>query len=160
MPDRQAEAVASTAIILTGDVNLMGVTDARVPFARVKDVLGAADFVFSNLECTLYAPGGGRSVEHEGFAADPDVGGAVLASAGIAAVGLANNVNYGEAAITASIARLDALEIAHTGAGANRAAARAPAIVARGGTRVGFVQRSAVYWPTNHEAANNAAGIA
>ena len=81
-------------------------------------------------------------------------------TAGIAAVGIANNVNYGEAAILASIARLDQLGIAHTGAGANRAAARAPAIVERGGLRFGFLQRSSVYWPTNHEAGENAAGIA
>ena len=69
-------------------------------------------------------------------------------------------MNYGEAAITASIARLDALGIPHTGAGANLAAARAPAIVERGGLRFGFLQRSSVYWPTNHEAGANSTGIA
>jgi hypothetical protein len=35
-------------------------------------------------------------------------------------VGIANNVNYGEAAIRSSIARLDELGIPHTGAGAVR----------------------------------------
>jgi len=64
------------------------------------------------------------------------------------------------AAITASIARLDELEIAHCGAGANRARARAPVILARNGMRLGFLQRSSVYWPTNHEASEEAAGIA
>jgi poly-gamma-glutamate synthesis protein (capsule biosynthesis protein) len=79
---------------------------------------------------------------------------------GIAAVGLANNVNYGNAAILGSIARLDRLGIAHTGAGADLGAARAPAIVERGRLRVGFVQRSSVYWPTNHEATERGCGIA
>ncbi len=86
--------------------------------------------------------------------------GEALTSAGIAAVGIANNVNYGEAAIRGSIARLDQLGIAHTGAGADREAARAPAIVERDGMRFGFLQRSSVYWPTNHEAGENAPGIA
>jgi poly-gamma-glutamate synthesis protein (capsule biosynthesis protein) len=82
-----------------------------------------------------------------------------LKSAGIQAVGIANNVNYGEAAITASIARLDQIGIPHAGAGANRAAAREPIILERG-LRFGFLQRSSVYWPTNHEAGDDAAGIA
>jgi poly-gamma-glutamate capsule biosynthesis protein CapA/YwtB (metallophosphatase superfamily) len=149
-----------TRLILTGDVNLMGVEDSSVPFARVEAEFKAADLVFSNLECCLYAPAGGHSIDHEGFFADPLTGGAALIGAGIAAVGLANNVNYGEAAITASIATLDRLGIAHAGAGADLASARMPAIVTRKGVRFGFLQRSSVYWPTNHEAADNAAGIA
>jgi len=152
--------VTRKRLILTGDVNLMGVTDPSVPFARIGDVLGSADLIFSNLECCLYAPPGGHSVDNEGFFADPVVGGQVLTRSKVAAVGLANNVNYGEAAITASVARLDALGIAHTGAGANRAAARAPAVAACGDIRVSFLQRSSVYWRTNHEAADHATGIA
>ena len=60
----------------------------------------------------------------------------------------------------ASVARLDQLGIAHAGAGADRPAARAPAIVTRDGVRFGFLQRSSVYWPTNHEAGDTAPGIA
>ena len=147
-------------LILTGDINLMGVTDPSVPFARIGDVFAQADLIFGNLECCLYAPPGGHSVENEGFFADPVVGGEVLTRSGITAVGLANNVNYGEAAISASLARLDALGIAHTGAGANRSAARAPAFATCGELRVGFLQRSSVYWRTNHEATDTATGIA
>jgi poly-gamma-glutamate capsule biosynthesis protein CapA/YwtB (metallophosphatase superfamily) len=148
------------SIILTGDVNLMNVGDAGVPFARVGEELRTADLVFANLECCLYQPPDGHTVEHEGFFADPEIAGEALKVGGIAVVGLANNVNYGAAAITGSIARLDRLGIGHTGAGADLAAARAPAIVAAGGRRVGFLQRSSVYWPTNHEASERAAGIA
>ena len=147
-------------MILTGDINLMNVDDPAVPFARVQDEFRAADIVFSNLECCLYDPPRGHAVESEGFFASPPIGGEALRRAGIAAVGIANNVNYGDAAITASIARLDALGIPHTGAGANAAAARAPAIVERDGIRYGFLQRSSVYWPTNHEAGANSTGIA
>ena len=61
-------------MIMTGDVNLMNVTDPAVPFSLVKDEFRAADVVFCNLECCLYRPPSGHSVEHEGFYADPDGG--------------------------------------------------------------------------------------
>src|SRR5260370_18898483 len=94
-----------------------------------------------NLECCLDRPGSGHSIEHEGFYADPSVDDEALKSAGIHAVGVANNVNYGEAAISGSIARLDELGLVHTGAGANRTAARAPVILARDRGRFGVLQR-------------------
>src|SRR6516225_12127838 len=146
---RSRTAEMALKMIFTGDVNLMNVTDPTGPFSLVAEEFRAADIVFSNLECCLYQPPSEHSVEHEGFYADPSVAGEALKSAGIHAVGVANNVNYGEAAITGSIARLDEIGIAHTGAGANRAAARAPVVLDRDGVRFGFLQRSSVYWPTN-----------
>jgi poly-gamma-glutamate synthesis protein (capsule biosynthesis protein) len=148
------------SLILVGDVNLMNLDDPEVPFRRVREAFAVADAVFGNLECLLYHPPEGHSVEQEGFFADPVIGGEALRFGGFRAVGLANNVNYGGAAILGSIARLDRLGIAHTGAGENLAAACAPAMVACAGLRVGVVQRSAVYWPTNHEAGRVSAGIA
>ena len=147
-------------LLLLGDVNLMNVDDPIVPFTRVRDTFHTADCVFGNLECCLYRPPGGNSFHNEGFFAHPDVGSQALLDAGIAAVGIANNVNYGDAAILASIARLDAIGLPHTGAGASLDAARAPAIVHREGLRWGFLQRSSVYWPTNHEAGPHDPGIA
>jgi poly-gamma-glutamate synthesis protein (capsule biosynthesis protein) len=148
------------SLILFGDVNLMNVADAGVPFARVGETLRAADLVFANLECLLYEPPDGHTVEHEGFFADPEIAGEALQTGGIAAVGLANNVNYGAAAITGSIEQLDRIGIRHTGAGADLGTARAPAIAEAGGLRIGFLQRSSVYWPTNHEATTHGCGIA
>ena len=146
-------------LILTGDVNLMNVDDPAVPFARVAEEFRAADAVFSNLECCLYAPGG-HSHDNEGFYAAPAVAGEALRRGFIQAVGIANNVNYGDAAIAASVARLAELGIPSTGAGTDCAQARAPAILERGGVRLGFVQRTSVYWPTNHEARERAPGVA
>ena len=148
------------SMILVGDVNLMNVSNPAVPFARIGEELRAADLVFGNLECCLYQPPDDHAVEREGFFADPAIAGEALQLAGIAAVGLANNVNYGSSAILGSIAQLDRRGIAHTGAGASLAAARAPAVVTAGGKRVGFVQRSSVYWPTDHEATERGCGIA
>ena len=151
-------------IILTGDVNLMNVTDPSVPFRKVAAELRSADLVFSNMECCLYAPSHGVGVDSErkseGFYADPGPGGEALKLGGIQAVGIANNVNYGADAITASVARLDRLGLAHTGAGANAAAARAPILLERKGVRIGIMQRTAVYWPTNHEASAGTPGVA
>jgi poly-gamma-glutamate capsule biosynthesis protein CapA/YwtB (metallophosphatase superfamily) len=147
-------------LILTGDVNLMNVTDPATPFRRVAGEFRAADMVFSNLECCLYAPPAAHSFHNEGFYADPDIGAAALRDARIGAVGIANNVNYGDTAILRSIARLDQAGIPHTGAGANKAEATAPVVVQRGGIRYGFLQRSSVYWPTNHEAGTHDPGIA
>jgi hypothetical protein len=147
-------------MILTGDVNLMNVDVPAVPFALVRENFRGADVVFSNLECCLYDPPSGHAVESEGFFASAIAGGETLRLSGIAAVGIANNVNYGDAPINASICRLDELGIAHTGAGANITSARAPVIVERNGLRYGFLQRSSVYWPTNHEAGPNSTGIA
>src|SRR5215470_5204473 len=147
-------------MLLTGDVNLMQVDDPTVPFRLVGDELRRADVVFSNLECLLYTTPPGHSHSNEGFFVDPKIGGEALKLAGIHAAGIANNVHYGEAAIKASVAKLDELGIAHAGAGANLTAARAPAIVERDGVRFGFLQRSSVYWPTNHEAREDAGGIA
>lgn len=150
----------ATNIILTGDVNLMNVTDPDIPLRQMKRAFDSADLVFSNLECSLYKPAAGHSVDNEGFYVAPQVGKDALTRAGIRAVGLANNVNYGETAIIESIARLDEAGILHTGAGADLAAARAPAIIEANGMRIGFLQRTSVYWPTHHEARANSAGVA
>lgn len=42
-----------STMMLTGDVNLLGVEDNAVPFRRVADTLKQADVVFGNLECCL-----------------------------------------------------------------------------------------------------------
>jgi poly-gamma-glutamate capsule biosynthesis protein CapA/YwtB (metallophosphatase superfamily) len=146
-------------LMFTGDVNLMNVTRLEAPFARVKPVLQQSDALFGNLECCFYAPSGERSVSDEGFYAAPAMADS-LRAAGYAAVGTANNVNYGREAILGSLQELDRAGIKHTGSGADRTAARAPAIVTRDGARIGYLQRTSVYWPTNHEAGEHTPGVA
>ncbi|WP_420349395.1 CapA family protein [Pelagibius sp.] len=146
-------------LILTGDVNLQGVTDPNVVFARISDLTRSADLLFGNLECCFYEASAHNPSEREGFYAHPDVAKA-LVLAGFDVVGTANNVTYGEKAIVASLTKLDELGIAHTGAGCNRIEASRPAIVSRAGTKYGFLQRTSIYWPRNHEASSNAPGVA
>src|SRR5437667_7808056 len=110
-------------LMLTGDVNLMNVTDPQVPFALIQNTLRQADVLFGNLECCFYEPAAGHSVEREGFHA-PLVSAQTLVVGGFHAVGNANNVNYGEDAIRSSLRRLDEVGVLYTGAGLNREAAR------------------------------------
>ena len=148
-----------TTLMFAGDVNLMNVTDPRAPFARVSEVLARADVRFANLECCFYEPAGARSLSDEGFYASPAMAEG-LRVAGFDAVGTANNVNYGAEAIVSSLRALDAHGIAHAGSGANSAAAHEPAYAHAGGAQVALIQRTSVYWPTNHEAGEHSPGVA
>jgi poly-gamma-glutamate synthesis protein (capsule biosynthesis protein) len=148
-----------TTLLLAGDINLMNVTDPNAPFVRVKDVLARADIRFANLECCFYEPSGTRSLTDEGFYARPQAAQA-LRVAGFDVVGTANNVNYGAEAIVSSLRALDGLGIPHTGSGANSAAAHEPAYAKAKVVTVGFLQRTSVYWPTNHEAGEHSPGVA
>ena len=151
--------MSRTLMMFTGDINLMNVENPALPFGRICDTLHEADILFGNLECCLYQPPSDVSVTDEGFYAAPAAG-AALRLAGYHAVGNANNVNYGAAAIQSSLRELEKLGIPATGAGLNRTQARAPVIVTRNGARFGFVQRTSVYWPTNHEAGEHSPGVA
>lgn len=146
-------------LALLGDINLMGVTDAAVPFRKVRETMATADCRFANLECCLYEQPTAHELHDEGFFAAPAAGEA-LKLIGMDAIGNANNVNYGADAIRSSCAVLKSLGIPNTGAGVDRASAYAPVIVERKGVRYGFLQRTSVYWPTNHEAGENAPGVA
>lgn len=146
-------------MIFTGDINLMNVADPAVPFAQVRAALKDAEVLFGNLECCVYEPPAERSLMDEGFYATPGAARA-LSLAGYHVLGNANNVNYGADAIRSSLRELDRLGIAHTGAGLDRDHARAPVVIERGGLRFGFLQRTSVYWPTNHEAGEHSPGVA
>jgi poly-gamma-glutamate capsule biosynthesis protein CapA/YwtB (metallophosphatase superfamily) len=148
-----------TTLMLAGDVNLMNVTDPRAPFVRVNEALRQADTRFANLECCFYEPSAARSLSDEGFYASAAMAEA-LRIAGFDAVGTANNVNYGADAILSSLRTLDALGIPHTGSGAHSVAAHEPALTQANGVKVGFMQRTSVYWPTNHEAGEHSPGVA
>jgi poly-gamma-glutamate synthesis protein (capsule biosynthesis protein) len=146
-------------LILTGDINLLGVSDPAVPFAKIAKTLRSADLVFANLECCFYEPGTERSVEDEGFYATLKSAEA-LTLAGVHAIGNANNVNYGAPAIRSSLQRLDELGIPHTGAGRNREEALRPVILERDGIHCGFLQHTSVFWSHGHEATDDYPGVA
>ena len=148
-------------MILTGDVNLMNVDDPAVPFARVRDELRAADIVFSNLECCLYEPPSGHAVGERGllrFTADR--------WRGTASCRYRRGRHRQQRELwRCRDHRLDrparrARYSAHRRRRKRRRRTRARSSCERNGIRYGFLQRSSVYWPTNHEAGANSTGIA
>lgn len=105
----------------------------------VHDLLSKADLSIANFENPapndfVYHPGGYR------FSADPALIEGVK-NAGIDWVSLANNHigDSGARGIADTIANLDRWGIAHGGAGANLAAARAPSILQAGGIKVAIL---------------------
>jgi hypothetical protein len=151
--------ILTHTLMLLGDVNLKGVDDPSVPFRRVKDVLARADCRFANLECCFFSTRDICQVFDEGFFVAPTSAEALILGH-IDGVGLANNVNYGAAPILSCCSVLQTLGIYSTGAGSNRRSAYAPTVIKRRGVRYGFLQRTSVYWPTEHAARENAPGVA
>ena len=147
------------SLMLLGDINLMGVRDWQRPFAQVRSVLRGADVVFANLECCFYSMQQERSVDAEGFFAEP-ASAQALPDTGIHVVGNANNVNYGAAAIRASLENLDAVNVAYTGAGRDATEAIRPVLLERDGIRCGFIQRTSVFWNHGHRATDDTPGVA
>ena len=62
-----------TTVMFAGDVNLKTVTNAKVPFAKVVDVLKQADVRFANLECTFFDDNEVHTIPKDGFQASPAV---------------------------------------------------------------------------------------
>lgn len=129
--------------ILVGDINLQERLAPASAFRHLRGTLSGAGVLFGNLEGCLYSAGENdipskRLWRHS----DPSMVQA-LTSVGFDAVGCANNVTFGAEATLSSLRVLDRAGIAHCGAGADRRAARKPAVVEKGGVRFGFLQYTA-----------------
>jgi poly-gamma-glutamate synthesis protein (capsule biosynthesis protein) len=116
-------------LLLTGDIIL----DAEDPdhwLSGIAPAIRAADVAIGHLEVPHTRRGAELQGDVPATAAPPEHLDA-LRRAGFAAVSLAGNhiADWGAEGIEDTIERLDALGIAHAGAGANLQAARAPAVV-------------------------------
>ncbi|WP_158812170.1 CapA family protein [Streptomyces fulvoviolaceus] len=118
--------------------------DPALPFSRTAHRLGAADLTVGNLECTLSRAGpptqGGDS-----FGADPAVL-AGLKKAGFDVLTLANNHlgDFGVEALQNTVRIAQDAGFVTTGAGADLAEARRPAIVRVHGIRFGILAFNAI----------------
>ena len=133
-------------VIIVGDVNVQNREDPAEAFRNVLATLAAADLRYANLE-GLYGQTEKAPIERkaEWRHSHPTMVKALIAG-GFDIVGNANNVTFGRKAILDTLELLDQHGILHCGAGANRVAARAPAIIDRNGTRFGFLQYTARYY--------------
>ena len=146
-------------LILVGDTNLRKMTAESRPFERVKALLESADVRFCNNENCYSDPDVALPYKAGWYHTDRSCAD-LLTDAGFDAVGCANNVTFGEDAIRDSLAQLDRAGVKHTGAGPNKPAARAPAIVEFDGVRLGFLSYTSVYQPIGHAATDDRAGVA
>lgn len=146
-------------IMFAGDINLMDVREPTAPFPLVTKVLGQADLRFANLECSFYEPKDEISKPADGLQATIKVADS-LKLAGFDVVGTANNGNYGAEAIVSTIDTLKRLGIPQTGCGVDREEAYRPVILEKNGMRIGFLQRTSVYWPMGHEVTAHGPGVA
>lgn len=110
----------------------------------IAPVVADADLVVANLEGPLTtvdrpASKDDRDRRRWWYRARPDAL-AALTAIGVRAVSLANNhvLDHGPAGLAETVAALDAAGVAHTGAGADEAAARRGAVVTVRGVRVGL----------------------
>ncbi|MDP2308483.1 MAG: CapA family protein [Pseudomonadota bacterium] len=148
--ERLAGATAPITLGLVGDV-MLGRGVARAievygvdhPLSAVAPLLANADLTFANLECALTnrlirrEEGTGKAFY---FRAEPGHV-EVLRRAGVDAVSIANNHagDFGNVGLLDTVSTLEAAGIAHAGAGADLAAAKAPARLTRRGWRVSLL---------------------
>ena len=140
----EAREPGDLLILLAGDL----VLDAEDPdhwLSGIAPAVGAADLAIGHLE----VPHTVRGVELDAdvpAAAPPPEHLDALARAGFAMLSLAGNhiADRGREGIDDTIARLDALGIVHTGAGATLAEARRPARIERGNRRIALLSYNCV----------------
>jgi poly-gamma-glutamate capsule biosynthesis protein CapA/YwtB (metallophosphatase superfamily) len=119
----------------------------RAPLAKVEGLLNTADVTIGNLEGPLSNRGthvGGKTPDHI-FAGDPRAVEGLTAS-GFDLLALANNhiMDHGGDALTDTLATLDGAGIGHAGAGMDKAAAWAPAIIERNGKKIAYLSFSQI----------------
>lgn len=136
--------VAVGDVMLARDlVTLMDTHGSTYPFEHVATLLGDADVTIANIEGTLTERG--TPADKKYTFRTPPRHAAGLAQAGIDVVSLGNNhaLDFGPEGLQDTIAALDAVGIAHSGAGQGEEAARRPAILEVKGTRMAFLSYAA-----------------
>jgi len=136
--------VAGLDILFLGDV-ILDVPEPDHWLAGIAPITRTADLCIAHLEVPHTRRGQEVAGDVPAPGADPDHL-AALARAGIHAVSLAGNhmADCGPEGIADTIAELDRIGIAHNGAGANLAEARAPAFIDRAGRTVALLSYNAV----------------
>ncbi len=151
-------------LLFAGDTNLQQRDDPASAFHNILPTLREADVLLGQLEGPFSPPSTDPAqldIPHkQGWRhSDPSqVQG--LVAAGFDAVSCASNVTYGQDAVRSSMQTLTDAGIAFCGMGRNRDEAHRPAIVERGGVRMGMLSYTSVFWPVGHAATGDAPGVA
>jgi hypothetical protein len=142
-------------VVVVGDINLARIVArqyvlpgrGREIFADVRDPLRAADLALGNLESIVLDRGTHADTALSPVFAAPREAAGLLADAGFAVVGTANNHawDFGHAALLESLTHLDTAGVLHTGTGRTVAEALAPAVVRRRGWTVAVFAVTAIF---------------
>jgi poly-gamma-glutamate capsule biosynthesis protein CapA/YwtB (metallophosphatase superfamily) len=149
----------TVSILAVGDVMAGGSMSPWVndsgpdyPFANTGSLIRQADIAICNLEAP-YGTKGKPFKKRFTFLVPPRMA-AGIRGAGFDVVAMANNhmMDYGPEPLKVTLALLDSLGLAHSGAGMNLAEARKAAVVERNGIKVAFLSYSRVnpsqFWAT------------
>lgn len=159
--------IATLTVSAVGDMifdrkvkNLIAAQGGQAPLASVAAQLSPADITVGNLESNLATSGKANAAKDVTFQGDPR-GIEGLKLAGFDLLSLANNhvLDYGPSSLLDTVSLLDSSGIAHAGAGANQAAAWAPASITRKEASVAFLSFSHIV-PAGFIAQENRAGMA
>jgi poly-gamma-glutamate synthesis protein (capsule biosynthesis protein) len=166
-PSLPESGPATITVAAVGDMifdrrvrDLIAREGGAAPLSEVAAQLAAADAAIGNLESPLSSGGSHDGDKDYTFRGDPR-GIAALELAGFDAVSLGNNhaLDWGAEALADTVALLDESGIGHAGAGADKAAAVAPAVIDVDGTTVAFLSYSHIL-PPGFIATDSRAGIA
>jgi poly-gamma-glutamate synthesis protein (capsule biosynthesis protein) len=125
-------------------ITMMDEEGSVFPFADVRHLLADADLTIANMEGT-FTDRGVAADKFYTFRTPPHhaIG---LAEAGIDVVSLGNNhaMDFGDVALSDTLAAFDAARVRHSGAGLDAAAARRPVVLEAEGLRLAFLSYNAV----------------
>ncbi|MCL5676591.1 MAG: CapA family protein [Firmicutes bacterium] len=162
---QQGEGHATLAFV--GDIlladrigDLIRRDGADAPWAGVADILQQADLAVGNLETSVGQGGVPQEGKQYTFQAWPEALQG-LAKAGVGMVGLGNNhvLDFGSEGLKKTLAALDEVGVAHTGAGLDQREAWRPVLRDVRGVTVGFLSFSRVV-PEGWAAAPKHPGVA
>jgi poly-gamma-glutamate capsule biosynthesis protein CapA/YwtB (metallophosphatase superfamily) len=155
-------------LIAVGDIMLTGGKSEHryramghgAAFDYVRDITGGADVSFANVEGPITTSGPRFGDKKYTYKMAPAAAPAI-AEAGFDIVSIANNhmLDFGAEGLANTIVELDRHNIANSGAGANVAAARAPAFYEAAGRKIALLSYSLTY-PEEFWAGRNRPGTA
>ena len=154
MPPRSQ---AGPGLLAGGDIAINR-AEAKDAFGKLIPLLRNADVSFANLELPLSRTGK-PAPEKIILRGAPDMAHA-LTEAGFDVMAFANNhvLDYGEEAFAETMTLMDSIGVALVGGGMNLTQARKPALIERGGLRIGFLAYCSVI-PRGFEATSSDPGV-
>lgn len=147
-------------INIMGDINIQHRTEPERAFDALKPLLARGDINYANMEGCFYHAGSQDIPEKKKWVHSETSQFRAIPAAGFNALGGANNVNYGAAAIENTLALLKDSAIPVTGLGRDEEEAWTPLIIEVDDQRIGFIQVTSRYYGRESWAGPDRPGVA